>query len=99
MEVKVQQMVALDEEAFDEVLVKYLRQIIEQAEDEGCKYGPDPYIIEAMKVTHDWFAMPSDWYNTPLEMEMDRQEFKEQAEKLTQKAKPAKMKAKGRKLK
>ena len=95
MEVKVQQMVALDEEAFDEVLVKYLRNMIERAEDGGaCKYGPDPYIIEAMKVTHDWFALPSDWYNTPLEMEMAQQEFKEQTEKLTQKAKPAKIKAK-----
>ena len=97
MEVKVQHMVALDEEAFDEVLVKYLRRMIEKAEDEDCKYGPDPYIVEAMKVTHDWFAMPSDWYNTPEQMGIAQQEFKKELEKLTQKAKPAKMKAKTKK--
>lgn len=95
MEIKVQQMVALDEEAFDEVLVKYLRHMIERAENEECRYGPDPYIIEAMKVTHDWFAMPSDWYNTPEQMETAQKEFKKELEKLTKK--PAKMKAKTKK--
>ena len=92
MEVKVQQMVALDEEAFDEVLVKYLRHMIEKAEDEDCKYGPDPYIVEAMKVTHDWFAMPDDWYNTVAQMEEAQAEFTKELEKLTQK--PTKIKAK-----
>jgi hypothetical protein len=97
MEVKVQQTVALDEEAFDEVLVKYLRHMIERAEAEDYAYGPDPYVVEAMKVTHDWFAMPSDWYNTVEQMETAQSEFKKELEKLAKKAKPAKMKAKTKK--
>lgn len=97
MEVKVQQTVSLDEEAFDEVLVKYLRHMIDRAEAEDYAYGPDPYVVESMKVTHDWFAMPPDWYNTPEQMDIAQKEFKKELEKLTQKAKPAKTKAKAKK--
>jgi hypothetical protein len=95
MEVKVQQTVSLDEEAFDEVLVKYLRYMIERAEAEDYAYGPDPYVVEAMKVTHDWFAMPSDWYKTVAQMEEAQAEFKKELKKLAKK--PAKMKVKTKK--
>lgn len=90
MKIKIQQMVALDEEAFDEVLVKYLRHMIERAEAEECRYGPDPYIVEAMKVTHDWFAYPDEWYHTVEELEGSSAEAYEKELK----KKPAKMKAK-----
>lgn len=69
MEIKVQQMVTLDEEAFEEIFVEYLKKAIERAEDEGNVHGPTPPIIEAMKLTHDWFSLPSDWYFTVEELE------------------------------
>jgi hypothetical protein len=81
MKIKVKQTVTIDEEAFDEVLVKYLQQVIDTAVEENEPLGPAPHIIEAMKLTHDWFAYPSDWYHTVEELEGP-------------KTKPAKIKAK-----
>ena len=82
MKIKVKQTVTIDEEAFDKVLVEYLQQVIDTAEAEGSVHGPAPHIIEAMKLTHDWFAYPSDWYHTVEELEGPKTK------------KPAKIKAK-----
>ena len=81
MKIKVKQSVKLDEEDFDEVLAQYLRNIIDRADTPEGAHGPDGHIIEAMKLTHDWFAYPDKWYHTVDELEGS-------------KPTPAKMKAK-----
>lgn len=91
MKIKVKQTVTLDEEEFDKVFVKYLQQVIDTAEAEGSVHGPTPHIIEAMKLTHDWFAYPDEWYHTVGELEGSSAEAYEKELKTK---KPAKIKAK-----
>ena len=83
MKIKVKQTVKIDEEEFDKVLVEYLQKVIDTAIEENEPLGPAPHIIEAMKLTHDWFAYPDEWYHTVEELEGE-----------AEKTKPAKIKAK-----
>ena len=55
----------VDPEVFDDVLSAYLRESIERIRrDNGELFEGDDKkkLLDAMKLTHDWFARPSDWY-------------------------------------
>ena len=57
--------VDLNPDFFDEVLSNYLRECIESiSEDNSELFGPaeKDTLIQAMKITHDWFAKPSEWF-------------------------------------
>lgn len=55
----------VDPEVFDDVLSAYLRKSIERiSRDNGELFeGNDKEkLLQAMKLTHDWFARPKDWF-------------------------------------
>ena len=58
-------LIDIEPEVFDDVLAAYLRKCIESiAADNGELFEGDDKkkLLDAMKLTHDWFARPSDWY-------------------------------------
>ena len=58
-------LIDLDADAFDSVLSTYLRGCIESiSNDDGELFdeGEKEQLLEAMKLTHDWFSKPSQWY-------------------------------------
>ena len=57
--------VDIDADAFDEVLAAYLRNcIVAITHDNGDLFEGDDKkkLLDAMKLTHDWFSKPSQWY-------------------------------------
>ena len=55
----------VDPEVFDDVLSAYLRESISRiSRDNGELFEGDDKkkLLDAMKLTHDWFARPSQWY-------------------------------------
>ena len=58
-------LIDLNPDAFDEVMSAYLRETIERTKrDNGELFeGNDKEkLIQAMMITHDWFAKPSQWF-------------------------------------
>ena len=58
-------LIDLNPDAFDEVMSAYLRDSIERIRrDNGELFeGNDKQkLIQAMMITHDWFAKPSQWF-------------------------------------
>ena len=57
--------VDLNPDFFDEVLSNYLRECIASISEDNNELfglGEKDKLIEAMKITHDWFSKPSEWY-------------------------------------
>ena len=55
----------VEPEVFDDVLSAYLRESISRiSRDNGELFEGDDKkkLLDAMKLTHDWFARPSQWY-------------------------------------
>ena len=58
-------LVDLNADVFDDVLSAYLRTCIDSiSRDNGELFEGDDKkkLLDAMKLTHDWFARPSQWY-------------------------------------
>ena len=58
-------LIDIDAEVFDDVLSAYLRESISRiSRDNGELFEGDDKkkLLDAMKLTHDWFARPRDWY-------------------------------------
>ena len=58
-------LVDLNADVFDDVLSAYLRTCIDAIDrDNGELFEGDDKkkLLDAMKLTHDWFARPSQWY-------------------------------------
>ena len=57
--------VELDADSFDEVLSSYLRKCIDNIDMDNSELfeGDDKKkLLDAMKMTHDWFSKPKDWF-------------------------------------
>ncbi len=60
---------AIDDEAMDTAIAKYLRDAIkrlEQSDNSLFEPGEKLRMLEAMRLTHDWFSLPSEWIVTKL---------------------------------
>ena len=58
-------LVDLNADVFDDVLSAYLRTCIDSiSRDNGELFEGDDKkkLLDAMKMTHDWFSKPKDWF-------------------------------------
>ena len=59
----------IDDEAMDTAIAKYLRDAIKRLEESDNSLfepGEKYKMLEAMRLTHDWFCLPSEWIVTKL---------------------------------
>lgn len=60
---------AIDDEAMDTAIAKYLRDAIkrlEQSDNSLFEPGERQKLVDALALAHDWFCLPKDWIVTKV---------------------------------
>lgn len=60
---------AIDDEAMDTTIAKYLRDAIkrlEQSDNSLFEPGERQKLVDALALAHDWYCLPKDWIVTKV---------------------------------